>query len=257
MSYMRRKTFVAAVVLSFCAAALCASAVPADKAKFHVFLLVGQSNMAGRGVLDKTNRVSVERVLKLDASGKWVSAVEPLHYDKKIAGAGLGASFARAVADADASITVGLVPVAVGGTGIDRWVEGGDLWSNAVARTRIALKSGTLKGILWHQGESDASSAKRTAQWGKKFKSMIVSFRREFGEVPFIAGELGHYFDERKCRWREINAQLHRLEGVVSGYLVVPSEGLKAKSDNVHFDTRSLREFGRRYAEAYKRLTAK
>ena len=254
MSNLSRRAFFA-IALSLCSAALFASAVPADKSKFHVFLLAGQSNMAGRGVLDKTNRLSIERVLKLDASGKWVPAVEPIHYDKKIAGAGLGASFARAVADADPSITVGLVPVAVGGTGIDRWVEGGDLWSNAVARTRIALKSGTLKGILWHQGESDASSAKRTPLWEGKFKSMIESFRREFGPVPFVAGELGRYLNERKTRWREINAQLHRLEGVVRGYRVVSSEGLTPKSDNVHFDTPSLREFGRRYAEAYRQLS--
>ena len=54
----------------------------------------------------------------------------------------------------------------------------------------MALKNGKLKGILWHQGESDAT-LERAPKWGAKFESMIKSFRRELGDVPFIAGELG------------------------------------------------------------------
>jgi hypothetical protein len=172
------------------------------------------------------------------------------------AGAGLAASFARAMADKNKDVKIGLIPCAVGGTRIDRWVEGGDLWSNAVKRARIALKSGKLKGILWHQGESDATS-KLAPKWGAKFESMIKSFRRELGDVPFIAGELGGYLETYKNKkvkrvlWREINALLHALEGKIKDYRVVPSEGLTPNRDNLHFNTESLRAFGLRYAEAF------
>jgi hypothetical protein len=238
-------------MMAFCVANTCIAAEGMD-----LYLLVGQSNMAGRGVLTDSNRVNADRVFKLDAKGEWQRAEEPIHFDKKSAGAGLAASFARAMADRNKDVKIGLIPCAVGGTRIDRWVEGGDLWSNAVKRTKIALKSGKLKGILWHQGESEATS-KLALKWGTKFESMIKSFRREFGEVPFIAGELGGYLETYKSKkadrvlWREINSQLHSLEGKIKDYRTVSSEGLTPKRDNLHFNTESLRILGLRYAEAF------
>ena len=239
---MRMKT------LGFMAAAIAATLACDAQGNMDLYLLIGQSNMAGRGVLTDSNRVSTEGIFKLDAAGEWQVAEEPIHFDKPtIAGAGLAASFARAMADRRKGVPIGLIPCAVGGTSINRWVESGDLWSNAVARTRIALGSGTLKGILWHQGEGDCSASAAPA-WGAKFEGMIASFRREFGPVPFVAGELGRYLDN--TGWPVINAHLHALEGKVPAYRVASSEGLTPNSDNVHFNTESLREFGLRYAEA-------
>ena len=246
---MRRMLFVATLV--FCAVNIFAAANGMD-----LYLLVGQSNMAGRGALTDSNRIDADRIFKLDAKGKWQRAEEPIHFDKEIAGAGLGASFARAMADKNKDVKIGLIPCAVGGTRIDRWVEVGDLWSNAVKRAKMALKNGKLKGILWHQGESDAKP-RLSPKWGAKFESMIKSFRRELGDVPFIAGELGGYLETYKSKkgnkvlWREINFQLHALEGKIKDYRVVPSEGLTPKRDNLHFNTESLRIFGLRYAEAF------
>ena len=234
--------------LGFMAAAMTAALACGAQGNMDLYLLIGQSNMAGRGVLTDSNRVSAEGIFKLDAAGEWQVAEEPIHFDKPtIAGAGLAASFARAMADRRKGVPIGLIPCAVGGTSINRWVESGDLWSNAVARTRIALGSGTLKGILWHQGEGDCSASAAPA-WGAKFEGMIASFRREFGPVPFVAGELGRYLDN--TGWPVINAHLHALEGKVPAYRVASSEGLTPNSDNVHFNTESLREFGLRYAEA-------
>ena len=104
-----------------------------------LYLLMGQSNMAGCGVLSDDGGVNPDRVYKLDGNGNWQIADEPIHSGKGV-GAGLAASFARAMADRCGGVKIGLIPCAVGGSKIDRWVEGGDLWSNAVARTRIALK---------------------------------------------------------------------------------------------------------------------
>ena len=151
-----------------------------------LYLLIGQSNMAGRGALTEANRVSTERVFKLDKSGNWEDATEPIHFDKTSAGAGLAASFARTRADRDPSVKIGLVPCAVGGSHMKTWVKGGVNYSNAVVRLRKALESGVLKGILWHQGEGDATDAAETAAWAEKFAGMIADLRSEFGDVPVV-----------------------------------------------------------------------
>ena len=227
-----------------------------DAKDLDLYLLIGQSNMAGRGKLTAENRISSGRIYKLDAQGKWQQAEEPIHFDKKVAGAGLAASFARMVADRDKDVKIGLIPCAVGGTRIDRWIEGGDLWSNAVSRTKVALKSGKLKAILFHQGETDAASEKNTLAWAGRFESMVKSLRREFGDVPFIAGELGHYLEHyrnkrgKTINWPQINSALHGFEGKIDRFRVVSSENLTANADNLHFNAQSLREFGRRYAQA-------
>ena len=66
--------------------------------RYEVFLLGGQSEMAGRGTLTDSNRLSTERVLKLSKDLTWVEGTEPIHFDKRSAGAGPAASFARASA---------------------------------------------------------------------------------------------------------------------------------------------------------------
>ncbi len=90
-----------------------------------MFLLVGQSNMAGRGKVSEEDQKPRERVLMLSKEAKWVPAVDPLHFDKPgIAGVGLGRSFGLEIAKAHPDITVGLIPCAVGGSPISSWEPG-------------------------------------------------------------------------------------------------------------------------------------
>jgi len=89
--------------------------------RFHLFLLAGQSNMAGRGEVGDEDRAVHPRVFSLSQSGEWIPAVDPVHFDKEIAGVGLGRSFGIALAGQDETITVGLIPAAVGGSAISSW----------------------------------------------------------------------------------------------------------------------------------------
>ncbi len=91
------------------------------KDKLHLFLLIGQSNMAGRGIVEVQDKTSHSRVLMLSKENKWVHAVDPMHFDKPVAGVGLGKTFGEVVADATQGVTIGLVPCAVGGSPIDSW----------------------------------------------------------------------------------------------------------------------------------------
>ncbi|MGE9291842.1 MAG: sialate O-acetylesterase, partial [Puniceicoccales bacterium] len=96
-----------------------------EKENFHLFLLAGQSNMAGRGEVEAEDQVPHSRVFMLNQEGEWVPAVDPVHYDKKAAGVGPGRSFAMVLAEQDESVAIGLIPAACGGSSILSWVPGG------------------------------------------------------------------------------------------------------------------------------------
>jgi len=260
-----RSSLTAFFVLTVCSLSALAAeptaVAPAPKQAFHLYLLIGQSNMAGRGAIEEQDKQPHPRVLKFTADKTWVSAVDPLHFDKPaIAGVGLGSAFGRAMTEAEPGVTIGLVPCAVGGTPLARWLKGRDLYEQALPRIKAAMKDGTLKGVLWHQGESDATQQEHAETYAKRLAGMVRDLRAELGvpEVPFVAGKLGEFLPETKkdapYHWRTVNAQLAELPKVVPKVAVVESTGLKHKGDEVHFDAPSLRELGRRYAEAMRKL---
>jgi len=235
------------------------------KERFHLFLLVGQSNMAGRGKVTDQDTQPHPRVLALTKDLQWRPASDPLHFDKpKIVGVGLGKTFGIEVAKTDPDITVGLIPCAVGGSPIDSWTDGAFYkptkshpWDDAMKRAKHALKFGELKGILWHQGESD-SKAGLSETYEKKLHALIARFREELDakNVPFIAGQMGQFPEKRP--WNEhkkrVDAVHRELGAKVFRAAFVNSDGLKDK-DGVHFNAAGFRELGRRYAKAYFDIT--
>lgn len=237
-----------------------APAIPKSKDKFHLYLLIGQSNMAGRGAIEDQDRKEHPRVLMLTKANAWAPALDPLHFDKPIAGVGLGSTFGRIMADADPSVTIGLVPCAVGGTPLARWQKDGDLYKQAMVRIQAALKDGTLKGILWHQGENDAGAKDTTDTYATRLVTMIGGLRKDLDapEVPLVAGKLGEFLKEdnngKPSYWKAVNEQIASVPTLAKNVAVVESSGLKHKGDVVHFDSASLRELGKRYADAMQRL---
>jgi len=247
------------------------TAVTADqpvppKDRFDLYLLVGQSNMAGRGKVTAADQTPVERVLSLNASDQWQPAIDPLHDDKpKVVGVGLGRTFAIEIANTSPEKTIGLIPCAVGGSPIDAWQPGVHYkptdsypWDDAIRRTKLATQVGTLRGILWHQGESDSSPA-LSSTYEAKLHDLINRFRTELvaQDVPFIAGQLGQ-FEGRP--WGEakltIDRALQSLPHKVALTAFVSSTGLVDGGDKIHFDADSYREFGKRYARAYRQVHA-
>jgi hypothetical protein len=202
-------------------------------------------------------------VLALDAAGHWVPAVDPLHWDKPGAGTGLGRSFAVEYLRAHPGVTVGLIPAACGGSPIATWQPGqyfdqthSHPYDDALARTRLALKSGTLQGILWHQGESDRG-AELAERYEAALTELIVRFRRELAapRVPFVIGQIGQFAG---APWddggRRVDLAQRNVAAHVPFATFVLADALTSKPDNLHFDARSLREFGKRYAAAFSEL---
>ncbi len=234
--------------------------VPPEKEKFHLYLLVGQSNMAGRGKVEAQDKKPHPRVLMLTKQNKWVPAVDPLHFDKSVAGTGLGKTFGIRVAESSSDVMVGLIPCAAGGSPISTWEPGGyhgqtksHPWDDAVKRAKWAMKEGVLKGILWHQGESDSRTGPAEV-YEKKLHDLISRFRKELNapEVPFMAGQMGQFAERPWSDAKKLVDAAHRtLPDKVKNTAFIPSDGLGHKGDKVHFSAPAFRELGERYAKVY------
>jgi hypothetical protein len=229
---------------------------PAQKDNFHLYLLTGQSNMAGRGIVEPQDTVGNPQILRLNREGEWEIARDPLHFDKANAGVGPGLSFARSMLTGNDSIVIGLIPCAVGGSAIDHWQPGAvnrstqsRIYDEALKRARIAMKDGVLKGILWHQGESDKEKEEATVYRDKLIR-LVSNLRRELQtpDVPFIAGEIPSF----KNRDVYINPVFHEAKKNIPHYDIVSAQGLALLPDSIHLNAASQREFGKRYAEKMK-----
>lgn len=223
--------------------------------QLNIFLLIGQSNMAGRGRINEVPAILNPHV-SMFREGRWITAEEPLHTDKpEIAGVGLGMSFAVELVDRLHLAPVGLVPCAVGGTPLSRWMPHADLYENAVSVAQQALFKGTLRGILWHQGEGDSGNADDANSYGGRFQQMINALRVQLmaQNVPVITGELGTFLEHRTdCTYfNMVNQQLRDLAGRLPAYDCASAKSLTDKGDSLHFNSESLREFGRRFANKY------
>jgi hypothetical protein len=230
--------------------------------KMLIVLLAGQSNMAGRGAysqLSPADTVTYPNILSLNKSNVWVRAKHPLHWDKSEAAVGMGISFARElVKKLGGDVTVGLVPCAAGGTNIDGWLNDEyfaftgnfNLYTNFITRANKAAESGEIIGMLWHQGEANASSA-NYATYKDKLLTLFTKMRTDLNlpDMPIVSGELGGYLSYTYLN--EINAIINNLSDDLPNYSVASAAGLMPNSDVIHFTATSQVELGKRYAEAF------
>lgn len=225
---------------------------PAPK-NLHIYLLIGQSNMAGRAPLTDDLKDIIDRCYLLNDQNQWVPARNPLNIYSTIGkGGGMqqlgpGFAFAKTMLQADADMQIGLVVNARGGSSIEQWLDNSDYYREARKRTREALKlGGTLKGVLWHQGESNS---KKPEPYLEQLKTLIANLRGDFNDndLPFVAGQIR--FDPHQ----PINDVIAKLPDAVHHTAYASSRGLKTQ-DQWHFDTASQLELGKRYADAMLKL---
>jgi hypothetical protein len=241
-------------------AAATADARAPGQATFHVFLLLGQSNMAGYPKAQQADRAEDPRIKVLGydncsqtgrQTDKWDTASPPLHecWNNAI---GPGDYFAKTLIEFVApDDTIGLVPCAISGEKIETFMKvGGNKYSWIVQRAKLAQQAGgVIEGMLFHQGESNNGDK----DWPRKVNTLVTDLRSDLGlgNVPFIAGELlysggtaGH------------NTWVNQLPNVVSNGHVVSASGLVVDPAdtqwNLHFSHDSQVTFGKRYAEKMK-----
>lgn len=234
----------------------------------QLFLLIGQSNMEGAPQPATEDLVESPRVrvLGYDNFGdrkwnQWDTASPPLH--RSWAGVGPGDSFGKAMAEAWPEATIGLVPCAISGVDIDFFLKGvtslrrkefqippddtrEGAYDMVIERARLAQQNGVIRGILFHQGESDSGNP----AWVPKVQKLVSDLRTDLGldeSVPFLAGELLH----TGCCAAH-NPLIAQLPSKIPNAHVVSAAGLTEFDDpwNAHFDLPAQRELGRRYAAA-------
>ena len=219
----------------------------------HSFLMIGQSNMAGRGRIDEVEPIINDR-LKVLRNGRWHPFYVPVNCDRPFSGISLAESFADAYSKEHPDVEVGLIPCADGGTKLDDWAVGSLLFDHAVYMSKLAQRTSVIKGVLWHQGESDCSDDLYPF-YASKFQIIMDAIRAELGleSTPFILGGLGDYLPLSGYEnYTYVNAALQKLGSKNAYTAFVSAEGLTANPDNLHFNAKSCREFGLRYYEAYK-----
>ena len=219
-------------------------------------LMIGQSNMAGRGFINEVPMICNERILMLRNAG-WQMMAEPINYDRPNAGIGLAGSFAAMWCMEHDGEQIGLIPCAEGGSSLDDWAVDKNLFKNAVIQAGFAMQDSELIGILWHQGESDSYGSGYQTYY-KKLQVIIESLRKELNafEVPLIIGGLGDFLGKNgfglNCTEYElVNEQLLKFAREQENSCFVTAEGLTPNPDGIHMDAVSQRRFGVRYYEAF------
>lgn len=244
---------------------------------FHIYLAFGQSNMEGQGDIGQQDKTVDERFQVLWAAdngscsgktkGKWSTAVPPLAHCQ---GAKLGPTdyFGRTMVEkTDPQIKVGVIVVAVAGCSIDlfdkdnyrsyaqgqqSWMTqrintyGGNPYGRLIEMAKKAQEDGFIKGIIFHQGETDAGNG----QWPSKVKKVYDNIIKDLdlgSDIPFLAGEV-----LRSGVSAGANNNIAKLPQQSKNFYVVSSEGFNqalGDGQNVHFTSQEYRDFGKRYAE--------
>ena len=225
----------------------------------YSFLMIGQSNMAGRGKKEEVRTIPSAGKLLMLRNGKFIGMSEPVNYDRPFSGISLGPSFIEQFSKDHPDDTVGLIPAADGGSSLEDWRVGGELYTNAVNLAKLAMRSSTIIGFLWHQGEAECGSEQNIESYEPRFITIIESMKQELGlpSVPVILGGLGDFLKLRAVspnlvNYPKVNDRLVEIPKHHEGYYFVSAKGLTSNSDYLHFNAASLREFGLRYYRAFR-----
>ncbi|MCA9165241.1 MAG: sialate O-acetylesterase [Planctomycetales bacterium] len=236
-----------AILLSVALLAMAAVASNAAEPEM-VFVLIGQSNMAGRAPLADGDEEPLPGMLLLDADGKWEAARNPLNrYASNRKTLSMqrispGDGFARELHRQLPDKRIGLVSNARGGTSIEEWGRDQPLYVNTLKRLE-AVPHDKIAGVIWHQGEANANDPMYLDKLAELVGRLRADLKRP--ELPFVAGQV---FGDRP-----VNALIAKLPERVEHTAYVSADGLKV-FDGVHFDRDSQQTLGKRYAEAMLKL---
>jgi len=226
------------------------------------FMIMGQSNAHGQGIIDNEIDIPSPYVFELTSSNRMQIANDPLinntHIDNDKMGFGM--TFARSYA-ATTGENVAIILCAKSGTSLNsgKWKQGGEQYIDAKNVIIEMQRYGSeLAGILWHQGESDSSVA-GSPLYAANLKTMITDLREDIegnSTAPFIVGSLadGYLLNTDAsfpmANRNEVNNALidapNQIENCAFASLIGCADDL------LHFTAPGLRLAGERYYQAYK-----
>ena len=227
----------------------------------HSVLIIGQSNMAGRGFKDEVERFDNQKLLAL-RNGMWRPMYTPVNPDRSSSGVSLVESFADAYSK-DHDVEVGIIPCADGGTRLEQWAPGGLLFDHAVFQAKLAQRTSEIVAVLWHQGESDCYPY-RYPFYKEKCLEIFRALKKELEleDVPFVVGGLGSWLADYPTsdvfkNYVYVNEALEAMAAECNWIGFASAEGLGCNPDYMHFNAVALREFGLRYYAAFRALENK
>jgi len=231
--------------------------IPAKK-NVWVFIMAGQSNMAGRGLVEPIDTVSNQRILSINTKGEIILAKEPLNlYEPLMKGLDCGVSFAcellKYIPD---SVSILLIPTAVGGSSINQWIGDSlhrkvNLLSNFRQKVELAKNFGEIKGLLWHQGESDAKHL-LVRTYAMSLKDLFEDFRKNINnkKLPILTGEIGTFTPDSTFQ-TAINKSIVSNAKKDKYVFLIQTSDFTDNGDKLHFDSKSQRIMGKRFAHKY------
>ena len=263
---------VSRVVSLFFSLGLAVSAFAAPDPNFHIYLAFGQSNMEGQGTIEAQDKTVDPRFQMLSTIdnfngrklGTWNDAIPPLA--NKHGGLGPTDYFGRTLVEKlDPQIKVGVVVVAIAGCSIvafdspldqgymstqASWFKdivkdyGDDPYQRLVEMAKKAKEDGVIKGIIFHQGETDEGDN----DWPNKVKKVYDRLVKDIGldaNIPFFAGEVPYQGSSKGT-----NNNIRKLPQQSKNFYLVSAEGLNdLDMMRIHFSSQGYRDFGKRYAE--------
>ena len=130
---------------------------------------------------------------------------------------------------------------------------GRDPYKRLLTMAKIAAKDGVIKGILLHQGETDAYND----QWRKTLMKIYRDLQQELQfdstSVPLLVGEVVRGEYGGICG--HANPTINDIANHYPNTYVVSSEGCMPSDDNLHFSSEDYRMLGRHYALRYLEAT--
>jgi hypothetical protein len=243
---------------------------------FHIYLCFGQSNMEGSAPIEEQDKIGNDRfkvLAPMDCSetgrkkGNWSIAIPPL--SQCSTGLSPADYFGRTMVEKlSDSITIGVINIAIGASDIrlfdknqwqnftttypEQWFKdkieayGGNPYKLLIELAKQAKQDGVIKGILLHQGETNQDDANWPSYVQTVYNNILSDLCLKANEVPLLAGELVHGEQGGKCA--SMNKIIDKLPNSIPTAHVISSKGCTARSDNVHFDSKGVRELGKRYA---------
>lgn len=246
----------------------------AQDKNFYIFLCFGQSNMEGNARFESQDTTVDQRLRVLQAvdcpdkgrtKDNWYTAVPPLCRCKT--GLTPADYFGRTLVDnLPKKIRIGIINVSVAGSKIEvfeqdqyqtyaatapGWMKNmiaeynGNPYGRLVELAKLAQRSGVIKGILLHQGESNTNDTLWTNKVKGIYDSLIQDLDLKAKSVPLLAGEVVNADQGGICS--SMNKIIATLPQVIPNSYVISSAGCPASPDHLHFTAEGYRELGKRY----------
>lgn len=222
----------------------------------HIIGIAGQSNAAGES-WDPGAEVDGDiRMLHSDVA--WEPAKEPTANDAAGPWLVMADSLYKLIGD---TLPIGLVNVAVGGSGImfkgdgGRWFRNdsnpvdSSIYGHALHRFRDA--GGELECLCWIQGETEAAYFPYLfdpARYQDTFKNLMSELRADLGDAfPIFHLQVGGWTGTHAPSFPEVHqAQLNLPPSTLAGTAI----GLPVQSDGVHYTREAYYTVGRIFAGA-------